>query len=421
MTLSELFSLKGKTILGVNPIVEDFAFFDLWSKPLGLLCLLEKMRENANSVGLIDCIHEGAEGQKTYGREKIARSETEKPAVYRNIKRKYHRFGISEEHFVKRLHSVQRPDLVLLTSVMTYWYGGVKWALDILHRELPGVSVILGGVYARLCPEHAAKLGADCLITENWQPDVPYPAMDLYARPPYGVTMTSYGCLLNCSYCASHILWPGYHRRTVDEVINEIDFETGLGVKDIAFYDDALLMEKEKYFYPICEKLKGHDIAFHTPNGLHVSQIDEKCAHVLNETNFKTIRLSLESIDPAIAKESSGKVARGQYASAVKNLLGVGYSQRDCETYILLGLPNQSVKSVADTINFVKDCGGTPKLAEFSPIPGTPLFETAAAAMPELRTEPLLQNNTVWSSYFSNAISPETLQKLKDMARISDK
>ena len=70
-----------------------------------------------------------------------------------------------------------------------------------------------------------------------------------------------------------------------------------------------------------------------------------------------------------------------------------------------------------ETIRFVWENGGTPKLAEFSPIPGTPHFEEAAAKLPGLRKEPLLQNNSVYCSYFSRDITPETLQELKDMAR----
>ncbi len=161
----------------------------------------------------------------------------------------------------------------------------------------------------------------------------------------------------------------------------------------------------------------GGGLRLHTPNGLHVRQIDAECARILYESGFKTIRLSLESIDPGVARDSSGKVARGEYAAAVKNLLAAGYDTKDCETYILLGLPGQDPASVRDTITFVHDHGGTPKLAEFSPIPGTPHFEAAAEKLPELRTEPLLQNNSVYCSYFSKDITPQELQELKDMAR----
>ena len=420
ISITELFSITGKTILGVDPPVADFAFFDLWSKPMGLLYLLEKMRRLGNRIEFIDCIHEGAVGLKTFGREKIGSAEIEKPSVYAGIKRNYHRFGLGEETLRFRLRNVEKPDCVFLTSVMTYWYPGVKWVLDLIKSELPDVPVCLGGIYARLCPEHAAGLGADFLVTENWTPDVPLPAMDLYGRLPYGVTMTSFGCPLRCKYCASHVLWPAYCRRPTAEVLEETDFQVQLGAKDFAFYDDALLLEKEKHFYPLCEELRRRyngEVNFHTPNGLHVRQIDERCAEVLRAANFRTIRLSLESIDPKIAGDSSGKVARGEYAAAVRNLRAAGYSREDCETYILLGLPGQSVDSVKDTIRFVQDHGGKPKLAEFSPIPGTPSFEEAAAKMPELRTEPLLQNNSVYCSWLSHELSPEVLQELKDLAR----
>ena len=63
-----LFSLEGKKILGVNPPVHDFAFFDLWAKPLGLLYILGKLRDIGNDIFLVDCIHEAKETPKTFGR-----------------------------------------------------------------------------------------------------------------------------------------------------------------------------------------------------------------------------------------------------------------------------------------------------------------------------------------------------------------
>ncbi|NLD04279.1 MAG: hypothetical protein GX672_00055, partial [Synergistaceae bacterium] len=110
-----ILSMKGRRILGINPPVEDFAFFDLWSKPAGLLYLLNRMRVNGNEVYLLDCIHEASEGKRSFGREKISSMEIKKPPVYRNIKRKYHRFGLSEERITERLNATPRPNAVFLT------------------------------------------------------------------------------------------------------------------------------------------------------------------------------------------------------------------------------------------------------------------------------------------------------------------
>lgn len=418
-SINEILSLTGQKIIGINPPVYDFSFADLWSKPMGLLYLLERLKRNGNEVFLFDSIYEGSSQLKTYGRAKIDSIEIKKPLVYQGIKRRYHRFGLDAEEIRRKLLAIGKPDAVFLTSLMTYWYGGVKEIIALTREIFYDTPIILGGIYAKLCTSHAESLEADYIVTDDWRPNVPYPAMNLYNNISYGVTMTSFGCPLSCEYCASNILWPEFHKRNISEVLGEIEMQNNLGATDFAFYDDALLLNKNAYSYPLFEKIKDRyksSIRLHTPNGLHVREIDAQCAEILKSTNFVTLRLSLESIDTRIAKTSSDKVKWNEYESAVKNLLNAGYSTDDCETYILLGLPGQSLKSVKETIRFVRDCGGKPKLAEFSPIPGTVTFAHAVKSIPALATEPLLHNNSVYSSWISKNMKPEELQELKDLA-----
>ena len=391
----------------------------MWAKPLGLLYLLEELRTRGNSVALIDCVHEGREKPLPYGRFRIARESVPKPAPYRNIPRRYWKYGMSEAAFRSRLASLSQHDAVLLTSGMTYWHPGVAWCLAILREVLPGVPVLLGGVYARLCPEHAASLGADFVQTAFRPVAASRPAFDLYDGLGYAVTATSWGCPLRCGYCASSRLWPSFVLRPHDEVEREISFELSLsGVNDIAFYDDALLVGREARFLPLASRLERFDGArFHTPNGLHVREIDAACARALRRARFVTLRLSLESVDPGIGHSGSDKVSRDQYARAVANLLEAGYEPERLETYLLVGLPGQTPESVADAIAFVRSQGAVPKLAEFSPLPGTRMFADACARSPEIASEPLLQNNTAWAPYIGRTIDPGVLQDLKDFAK----
>lgn len=409
--------IRGKRVLGVNPPVFDFAYMDLWSKPLGLLFLLQDLRRD-NDVQLLDCIAMAAKGEKSYGRTKTQRVEIQKPEIYKGIPRKFYHYGLQKgqiETWLDEHYEKEDPDYILVTSAMTYWYLGVKWVIGLLRAKYPNSVIILGGIYASLCLDHAKTLGADYVDTDRSIPGASYPAFDLYEKPTYGVLMTSFGCPFSCKYCASNRLWPCYRRRPLEDVLRDYQFQRSLGLKHFAFYDDALLLGKKDYFYPLTQAIaKDSEVTMHTPNGLHVRQIDKECAQILYKRNFKTIRLSLESIDPGVAHDSSDKVAWMEYKSAVRNLHDVGYTDKDCETYILAGLPNQSIQSVKDTIAFVKDCGAVPKLAEYSPIPGTPYFEELATTMPELKEEPLMQNNTVYCSYFSRDIEPEVLQNLKD-------
>lgn len=412
-------SLKGARILGVNPPVHDFAFFDLWARPLGLLYILQWLRDRGNEVSLVDCIAEAPDRDRGFGRSTVIRKEIPRPDVFRKIPRRYFHFGLDEKDFRQRLEEIPEPDVILLTSGMTYWYTGVFWAIRILREAFPGTPVYLGGIYARLCPEHAFRAGADAVQTEPFPVLAPYPAMDLYESPRYGVGVTSWGCPLGCDYCASGKLFPSYRRRSVEELLEEIRFQVRTCcVRQFSFYDDALLLQKKEYFYPLCMEIRTRfpGLKLHTPNGLHVRSIDSECAHVLREAGVTTLRLSLESVDPEILKESSFKTSRDEYRLALNNLRDAGYRSEDLETYVLVGLPGQSLEGVRETISFIRDLGGRPKLAQFSPIPGTKIFPMAQRAVPELEEEPLLQNNTVFSTYVSGFLAPQTLQELKHLA-----
>jgi len=144
--------LHNCNILGVNPPVQDFAFFDLWAKPLGLLYILETLRQQGNNVALLDCISESGGKRKTYGRTAPAKTLIPKPKPYEKIPRRFYHFGTGKEYFISRLKSLPRPDIILVTSMMTYWYPGVFWAISLIKEVFPKVPVMLGGVYARLCP-----------------------------------------------------------------------------------------------------------------------------------------------------------------------------------------------------------------------------------------------------------------------------
>ena len=132
VTQEDLLALRGARVLGVNPPVRDFAFMDLWSKPLGLLYLLQSLRAE-NSVALLDCVWEARAGLKTYGRQKTAKHEIEKPAPYAAVRRRYFHFGPAREEIAAKLAKMETPDVILVTSVMTYWYLGVRWIIELLR------------------------------------------------------------------------------------------------------------------------------------------------------------------------------------------------------------------------------------------------------------------------------------------------
>jgi hypothetical protein len=81
---------------------------------------------------------------------------------------------------------------------------------------------------------------------------------------------------------------------------------------------------------------------------------------------------------------------------AVQHLRQAGYAAQEIGVYILGGLPGQDREEVEQSIRFVKECGARPYLAEYSPLPGTPLWEEAVNVSSfDLQGEPLFHNNTI--------------------------
>ena len=75
------------------------------------------------------------------------------------------------------------------------------------------------------------------------------------------------------------------------------------------------------------------------------------------------------------------------------------------------------LESIRAAVDFALDCGASPRLAEFSPIPRTPQWAAAvAAARLPIADEPLLHNNSVYYR-LHEGISDDELCALKLLIR----
>jgi radical SAM superfamily enzyme YgiQ (UPF0313 family) len=230
--------------------------------------------------------------------------------------------------------------------------------------------------------------------------DFPYPAFDLYKNLNYLPIMSSRGCPYKCTFCAAGKISGKYVQRKPENVVSEIiHFSKKFGIKDVAFYDDALLLNKQTRLIPILKLLLKENVflRFHTPNGLHVREIDEDLARFLFLSGFKTIRLSFESVNPNRQIEMKNKVTPEDLEFAVQNLVRARYQRKALEAYVMMGLPNQSFEEVYESILYVNSLGIKIRLASFSPIPGTLAYKRSIedGLFPE-NADPLLTNKSIY-------------------------
>ncbi|OCC15354.1 Radical SAM domain protein [Dissulfuribacter thermophilus] len=401
----------------INPWIYDFAAYNFWIRPLGLYSVGEWLWERGVNVTLVDALSPF----KAPG--KFKRTKIPTPDVLQGIPRQYSRYGISVDEFVYRIKSNSPFDVVFVTSSMSYWYPGVQKAISLVKELFPHIPVVLGGVYATLWYDHAnTKTGADLVlrgpIEKNEQQlslflniplrrvrkKRPWYLLGLHDGVPYAGIRTATGCPFRCTYCGSFEISGPYAPKKCEEVIDELTYLYKEGVGEIAFYDDALLVDFESRLGPILEGILERSLhfKFHTPNGLHARYLNKKVARYMKKAGFQTIRLSLETTSIARQKATGGKVSNEAVVEAVKNLLDAGIDKDAIGIYLLVGLPGQDSDEVRASIEFVKSLGVRPYLAEFSPIPGTIEWQKLV----EMRViprdlDPLLTNNTVFFRLYS--------------------
>ena len=230
---------------------------------------------------------------------------------------------------------------------------------------------------------------------------------------------TSTGCPKRCPYCASFQLHGAFRTRDTAEVLGEIELLVNvMGRRQIAFYDDALLYGEG--FLELLEGLMDRGLheraSFHCPNALSASGITPEAALRMKRCNFHMIRIGFETADPALQRDLGGKATNRDLEEALENLKTAGFATEEIGVYILAGLPDQSTESIEASIRFVHSSGGLSRLAEYSPVPGTPLFNRAKKISALDLEEPLNHNKTLAPFRFPT-LDIDGMRRLKDIAR----
>jgi len=439
-----------KNILLINPWIYDFTAYDFWLKPLGLLYIASLLKKHTDlRLNFIDCLdryHPHLPKKmkaKPDGRGPFPKEEVTKPRILKDVPRKYSRYGIPVPLFLQELDSTPPPDLVLISCTMTYWYPGAQLVVELVRKKFGRVPMILGGVYATLMPQHALNsTGVDKVVQgageekifplmrevfgDGCAPevhlksleDLPWPAFELLYNKQDLPLLTSRGCPLNCSFCAAPILNRNFEQRKPSSVLGEIEYNyRQFHTRNFAFYDDALLLNKTHHLVPLLEEIiqKKFPLAFHTPNGLHVKEIDFELASLFKAANFQSLFLSQESFEERILAKASAKVTSSDLERALNNLERAGYARHKINVYLMVGLPEQDISAIKESILQVQRLSARPRLAYFSPVPGTAewhalikkgiLFQDA---------DPLLHNKLTFP-YLWGKFSHKNFESLKKM------
>jgi radical SAM superfamily enzyme YgiQ (UPF0313 family) len=419
-----------RRILLVNPPIYDFAAYDFWLQPYGLLTVAGQLRGQAEFFlfDYLKCRQGDAEPDR-WGRGRLYCERIESPEPLKHIPRYFRRFGTPRSLLADYLRQRGPFDYVLVQTMMTYWYPGVWEVIEDIRHAWPEAKIVLGGNYATLCTDHAGRLGADLVVGgSDLQPlweflemthDPSQPALweagaNHHSPLRVGVLKLADGCPFRCSYCSVPRIYGGFQPRPLERLLADLELQVRLGAENIAFYDDALLFDAEKVLVPFLTEIlrRGIHVNLHTPNALNARFLTGELAHLMVRAGFKTFYLGFESISRQWQQGTGGKVFCEELARAVDHLLAAGADPVDITAYQIVGHPDSDVQELEASMRFVHSMGIRGMLADFSPIPGTPDGE-ACRRWVDL-DEPLLHNKTAFPII---RLGFDEVNRLKDLQR----
>ena len=334
----------------------------------------------------------------------------------------YYHFGKSFDDIEAEIGEI-RPNVVGISSLFTPYYREV---LEVAARvkKMLNVPVVVGGSHASAVPESLLSsanvdyvirgegekalvellrylkgqkriedvpnlayktehkfvfnpLGDNFPIDELPFPDLSdlSPATYTLAGKPMTFMITSRSCPHKCSFCSVHTTFgTKYRRRSLENVLEEIELRHRQGYRVIDFEDDNLTYYKNT-FKELCHRLidrfPNREMEFVAMNGISYLSLDEELLELMFRAGFSHLNLALVSSDKTVRETTKRPHTLEAYLKVVQKAVQLGFK---IVSYQILGLPNESLDSMIQTLAFNTRL---PVLLGASPFYRTPLSPIA--------------------------------------------
>ncbi|MFC1503946.1 radical SAM protein [Spirochaetota bacterium] len=426
--------------LFINPPVQEFSCSNFYSLPYGMIHIMSEFIRNDIEFCFYDFLHEDFSYHdekykyKPNGTCQYPEKDIEKPIIFKDLHRRYKRFGnsiASFDEFTKKNKINMEQTTCFVSLDFTYRALSIINFIDFLHTYgIKNEHIVIGGTAALLIKPYLAEIlpgirfYSPALLNDITGKKL-QPGTDLYA-PDLSVYKTlsfipfriSRYCPFTCSYCANEYL-SEYNSKYFDIHIHTSisknksseyaktlkghikrysqRFNTNIAVP----LDDAFL-----YNIDVIEQIfTDNTYKIYTPNGIHIHKIDPVTAPLLKKAGLAELRFGIESIGGKHQELSNFKLNNVDINKKIDLLIKAGFEKKQIRFYILYGLFDQTFKDVMDTIEFLKKTGCRINASGFSPVPYTEMYDRLNKKTDnlfDLHPE-LANNNTVplWNREFT--------------------
>ena len=391
-------------VLLIQPPVQDFYDTDVRLQPIGLCYLKAAVKKHLPEIEIIVKDYHGGGGRRTVAIPNALRYLADYYAVddkspFSTFHRYYH-FGKSFDAIESEIAELE-PDVVGISSLFTPYFREVLEIATRVKKRLNAI-VVIGGSHASAVPE--SLLGSphvDYVIRGEGEkafveflrhllgqspveavPNLAYkqdgaiiynpiednffidelplpdlsdlsPSIYVLAGKPMTFMITSRSCPHKCSFCSVHTTFgTNYRRRSLENVLQEIELRYQQGYRVIDFEDDNLTYYKAT-FKELCrrliERFPNREMEFVAMNGISYLSLDDELLELMNRAGFSHLNLALVSSDKTVRETTKRPHTLEAYVKVVRKAHQLGFK---IVSYQILGLPNESLDSMIQTLAF---------------------------------------------------------------------
>jgi radical SAM superfamily enzyme YgiQ (UPF0313 family) len=251
-----------------------------------------------------------------------------------------------------------------------------------LSKEKPNLDNVDGIAF---CKNNKAYRTKERKLIENLD-DLPFPKHEIFfadKRRTSGCLVTSRGCPFNCSFCClDSISRRRVRLRSAKNVVDEIEMMVKKfpQMKRIWIQDDNFFIDNQRVI-DICDEIIKRKIKTSFVCSARIKPISKEMVVKLEKANFKKVLFGLESGDNGILKRCHKGITQEDAIHALKLFAS---SKIVVGTFLIVGLPGETLETIMETARFVKKLQKIKYfyLSEVSVLivyPGTEVYEIAKA------------------------------------------
>jgi len=166
-------------------------------------------------------------------------------------------------------------------------------------------------------------------------------------RDVMATLVSSRGCPFRCTFCNSPD--KTYRERSMENVMEEIRYLYGLGVKEIFFFDD-IFNPKNDRVYKFCRLLRESNVKISWAFKSRVTNINDDIMKELKKSNCERIHFGIETH----TNESLKRINKGITVEQIKNAIGLCHKYKiNSSGSFMINLPGDTRKDILDRFKFV--------------------------------------------------------------------